>query len=377
MLLALAGCGTVAPGQWQNIGPGNAQINTLASDPNFRGIIYAGDSDGKTYLARGDKAGIFAPSTTSPDRGPINVLFPNPYTKAVVYAGTAGGFYSSSDYGVNYRAQNSGLPGGANVTAITTGADAASLYISVAEKGFYTSADGGKSWKAVVPAGGVTAEPIPASATVQALVWVNASKALFAAVSGTGHAVYVSHDSGVRWATYDDGLPPKSDGFALLELAESGVAPTGLTMYAGTSSGVFALTGNTAKWAAASTGLPSGAVYSLATYAGTSGLLYAGTGQTVFTSVDGGRNWTKVAGGLAHAVSAIVVTPGQNTPTVAFAAAGQIVRYPAGQVGGGGILSTLVIVVIIGAAAWFILARYRIVPSFPEALRRIRGRGSR
>ncbi len=68
------------------------------------------------------------------------------------------------------------------------------------------------------------------------------------------------------------------------------------------------------------------------------------------------QHWAKVADGLAHAVPAIVVAPGLNTPTVTFAAAGQIVRYPAGSGGSdsGGILSTLLLIVIVGAAAWFI-----------------------
>jgi len=69
------------------------------------------------------------------------------------------------------------------------------------------------------------------------------------------------------------------------------------------------------------------------------------------------------------------VVPGQNTPTVTFVAAGQIARYPAVAGGDGGILSTLVVIVIVGAAAWFVLARYRIVPSLPEIRRRLTRRG--
>src|SRR5690348_6008137 len=225
ILLALAGCGTVAANQWQNIGPANAQINTLASDPHIRGIIFAGGSDGTTYLARGDKSGVFVTSEHSPGHGPINVIFPNSYSDGVVYAGTAGGFYASSDYGNKYAAHNSGLPAGANVTAITTGADATTLYISVAGKGFYSSADGGKSWKAVVPS--TTTASMPANAVVQALLWDGASKALYAAVSGVGTGVYVSHDAGASWAKDDDGLPPKTDAYALLQLTSGGAASSG------------------------------------------------------------------------------------------------------------------------------------------------------
>lgn len=367
ILLALAGCGTVAANQWQNIGPANAQINTLASDPHIRGIIFAGGSDGTTYLARGDKSGVFVTSEHSPGHGPINVIFPNSYSDGVVYAGTAGGFYASTDYGNNYTAHNSGLPAGASVTAITTGADATTLYISVAGKGFYTSADGGKSWKAINPS--TAAASLPANAVVQALLWESGSKALYAAVSSASNGVYVSHDAGASWNKDGDGLPPKADAYALLELKAGGTASTEPTFYVGTSAGVYARTSGTATWKAANTGLPTGTVYSLATYFATSGLLYAGTAQTVYTSTDGGQHWAKVADGLAHAIPAIVVVPGQSTPTVTFVAAGQIARYPAGAGGSGGFLGTLLPVVILGAAAWFVLARYRIVPS-PSAIRR-------
>lgn len=367
--LALAGCGAAPQNEWLNIGPGNAQINTLSSDPHIRGIIVAGGSDGTTYLARGDLTGIFGKSEKSPGTGPVNVIVPNPYTSGAVYAGTAGGFYASSDYGDHFTAQNSGLPSGANVTAITNGADAATLFVSVEKKGLYTSADSGKTWKAAPPAG----TTLPSSATVQALLWDGAAKALYAAGSGAdGHSgVYVSRDGGASWSGANDGLPAKTDGYALLEMPSGGVNPSGPTLYVGTSAGAFALNSGTDKWQPLGEGLPPGAVYSLATYYATPGLLYAGTEKTVYISTDGGQHWKLVAGGLAHAVSAIVVVPGKASPTVTFVAAGQIARYPVGNVGGGGILSSLILIVIIGAVAWYVLARYRIVPSIKDVRRRL------
>jgi hypothetical protein len=374
LVVLLAGCGTAEPAnQWQNVGPANAQINTLASDPHIRGIIFAGGSDGTTYLARGDKSGVFVTSVQSPGHGPVNIIFPNPYTEGAVYAGTAGGFYASSDYGNKYTARNSGLPAEASVTAITTGADATTLFISVAGKGFYTSADGGKSWKAVVPS--TATASLPANAVVQALLWDGASKAFYAAVSGAGTGVYVSHDVGASWIKDGDGLPPKTDAYALLQLTSGGSTSSGPTLYVGSSLGVYARMSGATAWKALNTGLPTGTVYSLATYFATPGLLYAGTGQTVYASTDGGQHWDKVADGLAHAIPAIVVVPGQNTPTVTFVAAGQIARYPAVAGSSGGILSTLLLVVIVGAAAWFVLARYRIVPSLPKVWRRLTRRG--
>lgn len=366
--LVLSGCGA-GPNQWQGVGPSNAQVSALAADPHQRGLIFAGASDGTTYLARGDRSGVFVESVKSPGGGtPINVIFPDPYTEGRVFAGTARGFYRSGDHGNNYAPHNTGLPSQANVTAITTGASAAALFASVADKGLYSSADGGNSWKAVASAS------LPTHGTVQALLWDNASKRLYAAVSDAGQGVYVSRDEGATWTATNEGLPAKTDVFALLELASGGVVPSGPTLYTATAAGIFARADTadaTGAWQRVGTDLPPGAIYSLATYPGTAGLLYAGTDKAVYTSTDGGQHWKQVADSLSHQVPAIVVVPGQNTPTVTYAAAGQVSRYPAGNGGGGGILGTLILAVIVGATAWYVLAHWGFVPGIREVRRRL------
>lgn len=384
VVAALAGCGAPAPNQWQNIGPGNAAINTLASDPHIRGIIYAGGSDGTTYVARGDRSGQFVPSGASPGHGPVNVIFPNPLSDGAVYAGTAGGFYASSDYGQHYAARNNGLPAGASVTAITTGASASTLFASVAQQGLYTSGDSGNTWHLVTPAAtNATSVRLPSGAVVQSLLWDNSAKALYAGVSGDSAGIYFSHDQGASWHGDANGLPAKTEAYALIMMGAGGVAPKGQTLYAGTSAGVFALTGtgtgtgSGAKWQPVGSGLPSGSVYSLATYPPTPGLIYAGTGQTVYSSTDGGQHWNKVADGLAHDVPAIVIVPGQKTPTVTFVAAGQIARYPPGASGGdGGIFGTVIVLLIVGFAAWFVLRRYGFAPGLSDIRRRVPRPGS-
>jgi photosystem II stability/assembly factor-like uncharacterized protein len=388
-LLALAGCGAVGPNQWQTVGPGGAPITALATDPHIPGIIYAGGSDGATYLARGDHSGVFAPSTTHPSSGPVNVIFPNPYTIGAVYAGTAGGFYASGDYGQHYTAHNGGLPSGANITAITTTSDASTLIISVTQKGFYTSGDGGKSWQAI-PA---TSSVLPANATVQALLWDGAAKALYAAVSDVASGSYVSRDAGATWSHDDAGLPPKTNAYALATLTPGASsvstatsatsAPTatpassGPTLFVGTSAGVYARasganTTGAARWQSVAAGLPPGTVYALATFAATPDTLYAGVGQTVFSTSDGGQHWKQVANDLEHAAVALAVTPGQHAPVVAFAAAGQIARYPAQQGSGdSSVEGTILAAIVIGLMGWYVLGHYHIVPSMSDVRRRI------
>ncbi len=372
-VVLLAGCGRIA-GQWQMIGPANSQINTLASDPHIPGIIYAGGSDGTTYVARGDHSGIFAASEQSPGHDPVNVLFPNPYVSGTVYAGTSGGLSISRDYGLHYAVRASGLPTGASVTAITTGGDGSRLYASVAMSGLYTSADSGMTWTAMTPAAGSSGpamQSLPKSATVQLLYWNTVDKVLDAAVSGTGTGIYASRDAGVTWSPDVKGMPAHTNAFDILTMPAGGISVSGPTLYAATSAGVYARAPGATSWQSFSDGLPSGTVYSLAIYAKSPGLLYAGAGKSVYISADGGKQWREVAGGLSHAVPAIVVVPGQNTPTVAFVASGQIARYPAAKASGGGVLGSLLVLLIVGGTAWYILARYRIVPSYKDLRRRL------
>jgi hypothetical protein len=375
-LLALAGCGST-PNQWQTIGPGNAEINTLVADPQAPGLLFAGSSDGTTYYARGDYSGVFVASEKSPGGGPVNVIFPNLYTAGVVYAGTASGFFSSSDHGVHFASHDRGLPSDANVTAITTGGDGSTLFVTVAQKGLYRSGDGGTSWTALTPesvlAGGAT---LPNDGTVQALLWDGAAKSLYAAISDADAGVYVSQSGGISWNVSSDGLPAKTSVYALLVLASGGVAPSGPTLYAATSAGVFARGAGATTWEKAGEGIPPGAIYSLAKYSATPGLLYAGTAQTVYFSTDGGRHWRQVAGGLAHQVPAIVVSPGKNTPTVTYAAAGQIARYPAATSGGNDFITPILLLLMIVFAGWYILGHYHIVPSFTDVRRRLTRRAT-
>jgi BNR/Asp-box repeat protein len=376
VVVMLAGCGTVA-GQWQMIGPANTQINTLASDPHIPGIIFAGGSDGTTYVARGDHSGVFVASEQSPGHDPVNVLFPNPYASGTVYAGTSGGLYVSRDYGQHYAVRARGLPGGTSVTAITTGGDGSTLYASVAMNGLYTSADGGITWTAVATAVGSSgAAGLPKTGTVQLLYWDTHVKTLYAAVSGTGTGIYASRDDGASWSADDKGMPSHTDAFDLLTLSTGGISVSGPTVYAATSAGVFARAPGAKSWQSMSVGLPAGTVYSLATYAKSPGLLYAGAGNSVYISTDGGKQWRLVAGGLSHAVPAIVVVPGQNTPTVTFVASGQIARYPAAKGSSGGAIGSLLVFLMIGLTAWYILARYGIVPSYKDLRRRFGTRAS-
>ena len=370
VMLALVGCGAVGPNQWQSVGPGGAPITALASDPHIPGIIYAGGSDGATYLARGDHSGAFAPSTTHPPTGPVNVIFPNPYSNGVVYAGTAGGVYASGDYGQHYDARNNGLPPSANITAITTTSDAKTLIISVTQKGFYTSGDGGASWSAVSPPSSV----LPANATVQALLWDSAAKALYAGVSDTASGLYVSRDGGATGSRDESGLPSKTSVYALATLPASGGASSASTptLYAGTSAGVYMRASGATTWQEVGTGLPPGTVYSLATYPATPDTLYAGVGPTVYSSSDGGQHWKQVANDLDHSAVAIVVTPGQHAPTVAFVAAGQVSRYPAQPgVSDSSFAGTVIAAIIVGLLAWYVLGHYHIIPSMADVRRRV------
>jgi photosystem II stability/assembly factor-like uncharacterized protein len=79
--------------------------------------------------------------------------------------------------------------------------------------------------------------------------------------------------------------------------------------YAGTDwSGVFTSTDGGANWTALNTGLTNTAIHSLTIDPLNRGVLYAGTSRGVFKTVDAGKTWTDSSSGLPKALAGSIIT---------------------------------------------------------------------
>lgn len=170
------------------------------------------------------------PANTSPPLA-LDAVGPN------VVVGTADGIFYSADGGNNWNPTNA--PAG-TVEALAHGASFAFAIVSTgifSDTGIYRSSTNGQSWDFIFPAGSGT--PISMAAD-QSFVWVGdllngmmrspdngdswfdatpepgsgvfsilpLGSDLFAGVEPGGQQMYVSHDHGMTWTPFNDGLVP-------------------------------------------------------------------------------------------------------------------------------------------------------------------------
>lgn len=125
--------------------------------------------------------------------------------------------------------------------------------------------------------------------------------------------VFMSQDGGANWGTFS---VPASYVYSLVI---NPAAP--MTLYAGTSAGIFKSISGGGSWVTASSGLTNLSVRALAIDPTTPETLYAGTPGGVFKSIDGGTNWTDVNSGLTNlTVVSLVIDPA--TPATLYAGTG-------------------------------------------------------
>lgn len=335
LVAALAGCATSQA--WVSLGPRSASavILSLAADPAHVGAFYAGSSDGHVYRYR-VRAGATSLREDSGDDisqgAAVDAVLPDGRVPETVYAGTSAGFYRSRDAGAHWTRRGSGLPTDDTIVALAfSSAVDTTIIAGTTAHGLYASDDGGATWRPL-------RNGLPADANIDALWRDLTSGALFAAADGVG--VFTSRDHGHIWA-----LIPTTAGlmstqvFAFADLPTAGNAlqaggtPPEHMLYAGSARGLFVSVDSGRTWSQSGYGhgLPPGErILALAVDPTTAGGLYAGTDQQVFHSTDEGRHWALVAPGLAHPVAAVLPLRGSSDRVVVFAAAGDLMRYPAG-----------------------------------------------
>lgn len=218
------------------------------------------------------------------------------------YSAVAGGVLLSSDAGKDWSPINGSLPA-KPLRALAAGADGA-FYVSGAA-GLFRSLDSGASWQPIQEG---LLDP-----DVQSLI-LDPRQTLW--IGTTDGKVYRSFDRGGTWEAVAGGaLKRKGKRFQAVstqlppgpvQALAAAVQGGGLTVWAGTTQGVFRSTDASNGWEPVNSGLPGLSkdtgyaelpVYAVAP--GTSpGLLFAGTAQGVFRSGDNGDAWGAANRGL-------------------------------------------------------------------------------
>lgn len=314
-VLSLAACAAAVSG-WQPVGDsGLANAPCLAADPFAGTIVYVCARHGQVYRSRADKGSAAVGGQGLPGDATVLALVPDARTPGLLYAGTTAGFFVSRDHGDTWQAHGAGLPQGDPIDAvIAVPAEApnqAAVYAGTPDHGVYVTHDAGTSW---MPA----SDGLPHAANVDALFWDHASRTLFVSLDQGG--VFAVASGARTWEARGTGLTQPA--LCLTALATGGDS----TLFAGTSGGLFSSGDGGRHWSAVA-GAPRGQVAALAPDPAHPTLLYAGIGSAVYRSEDAGRSWVPVASPLRQSVAAVLPVDLTNT-TVVYAAADVVYRDP-------------------------------------------------
>ena len=259
---------------WFPVGPAFTAIRALTIDPLFPTTIYAlADEGAVTRVFRSMDEGE---TWGIVDAGlpPItkNALAIDPRDNRIIYVATFGkGLFRTLDAGARWSAANTGF--------IATNVDALaapnSIYAGTSFSGLFKSVDVGASWSELT--NGITEPSIEALATDPL--------APLTIYAGTTRGVFKSTDGGVSW----------SMGNTVLSFAALAVNPANpTTLYGGTTTGVFKSTDGGVNWSRDPlSGFPGAQVVALAIGPVVPETIYASTaGAAAFKSTDGGATWS-------------------------------------------------------------------------------------
>jgi photosystem II stability/assembly factor-like uncharacterized protein len=285
-----------------------AAVSSIAIHPTNGQIIYAGTSN-HIYKSR-DGGESWALSDEGVGGVRMMSLAVDPRSPAQVYAGTFGeAVWKSWDGGQHWVPDNLGLKEHISIVSsiIFDPEQPATMYLG-ATVGIYKREDPGAEW----------VERVHGMESVYVVPLVADVKHPGTFYAGTTGGVYKSVDRAEHWQPINEGLSIEAMGGAMSHGVNAIVLHPNdpSTLYIGTTRGLFTSTDGGKQWTQNRT-IPPGSVAALAINPANPSILYAG-GTGVFKTTDGGSTWTAVNAGLTNtAVRVLAIDPGR--PETLFA----------------------------------------------------------
>ena len=275
---------------WEPITTGLTRtlVLSLAVDPTDNRVIYAGTGERVFKSIDGGEQWKESSKGLSEKIWALAVDYAIP---DVVYAGTDSGVFKSTDGGQSWRRAGDGMPEGLLVQMLVLDRHLRGTIYAATEAGVYRSTDYAVTWKAVI-------EGIGPNRIYALAIDPNVSGTLYAAAEGGG--IWRSTNEGKTW-NLTGGLPESARALA--------VHPTrSQIIFAGTWRGVYISNNTGQTWEPRNEGLINADVLLLTAALGHLENLYACTALDVHKTSDYGQSWVPINKGLVH----------PNTPTLAI-----------------------------------------------------------
>jgi uncharacterized repeat protein (TIGR01451 family) len=268
---------------WELTGQSQFQTSTsptgaraVVIDPSNPDVIYAGTSGGGVRKSTDDGVSYSIKNTglTVPV---VNTLAVNPMMTTTLYAGTIAGIFKTTDGGDNWVAQRNGAAATQPLTVnklVIDPTNPQTVY-AASSRGMLKTTDGGTNWVAIN--NGIFISGAPLQAVALAIDPAHTST-LYVGLSTPTLGVFKSTDGGASWTNTSSGLIDTSNGLNFPPLVRAlFVDPSStMTIFAGTSLGIFKSTDGGANWATSNAGLTSRNVIALSAHTGNPATLFVG-----------------------------------------------------------------------------------------------------
>lgn len=282
-------------------------INTVGFNPNY---YYAGtEVSGGFYYRTISPASGWQTGTALPGApAAINGITIDALNRNVVYASMDSlGLYKSTDAGVTWFANNSGMLGIAGRSVRLNGNGSLILGTDFGD-GIWNSTDQGTTWK--------RSDTLSTANAIPSIGISNSPSLVYASAYGLG--VLKSTNGGIGWNPTDTTVINH-----FIRPVE--VHPTDANLvYAGTGNGVFKSTNGGTSWFAVNSGIPFGtSIRSMALNRTNPNVIYVGSDSSyLFRSTNAGGSWsqsTNANGFLSQDMHIRTITINQNNTNMIYA----------------------------------------------------------
>ena len=307
LALIVAGCAPSSMVKWEFTGGPSAQnISTLLIDEQNISHLLAGLTSGDVFSST-DEGLTWRKLDTIRSNSTVYRFIQHPDDARRFFAATNAGLFLSTNAGETWNEIAIDSAVGRVRSLVIEPYNTEVMYVGIAGRGIYKSANGGTTWRPC----NVGLDSIALSKSDVYDIKIDPSKpdVLFAAVREIG--VIESTDGGASWIKLTSIIG--SGGIAPTSIVVNSKTP-GTLCFGMEAGSIYKSIDGGQTWSPTHFGSGSNKPVNLIVHPTNPEILYAGTENDVLVSMDFGTTWKSIANELPHVASTIAIAPGVPDP---------------------------------------------------------------